>query len=152
MINFVSSHPSITTFIYPYMTGFDRLASETSNIQDLTLRVAAYKMYQPSFQIPHFPKLRRLTLYDDRNDLTVEEFEFLVFARCLPVDHPRSTLPSNEAPIESLTIVVSHHRESPQPLWRQGDLYDAAKRTTEFIDPDAAYMGIKERVCLRWIS
>jgi len=151
-IDFISSHPSITTFIYHHFTGFDRLASETSNIENLTLQAAAYEKCQASFQIPHFPKLRRLTLYDDMHSLMVDKFEFLVCARCLPVDHPRSTLPSHAAPIESLTIIVYPRHVHPPPMWRRGDLYDAAERTTELFDEGEVYRKYKERVGLRWIS
>jgi F-box-like len=147
IIDFVSSNPSITTFKFHYTTGFDRLASETSKIEDLTIRLALYKKCQPSFQLPHFPKLRRLTIDDDEHELTVEDFEFLVCARCLPAEHPRSTLPPNAAPIESLTIVVNPYDIPRRPMWRQGDLYDEAEITMT-----KDYVTHEVRIDLRWIS
>jgi hypothetical protein len=147
IIDFVSSHPSITTFKYYHVTGFDRLASETSKIEDLIIRLALYKNCQSSFQMPHFPKLRRLKIDDDENELTVEDFEFLVCARCLPVDHPRSTLPPNTAPMESLTVIAYPDIGHGYLMWRQGYLYDEAERTTEHENK-----GGKQQMDLRWIS
>lgn len=145
IIGFILAHPSITTLYFEGISGTKKLITGAPQLQQLTVCQAAYSGNTACFQYPNLPSLRCLTISDPYHELSRQEFEDIVAARCLPMTHPKSELPQAAQPLDSLTIILFPVMTDQRPKWKKSPLYKEAIKTKDEGD-------IEELRCLSWVS
>lgn len=143
---FLQRTPSITDIYELHMhdpRNYIRLANSASRITSLDARAPQELLsllansQEFGLSEPAFPKLTRLIVWFDNGDFPLSVLETFVRARCLPSDHPQSTMDNRITdPLKAFTIAI-------QPYYVKGQwkvFLDAYfNRTTHQSYPNTRY-------------
>jgi F-box-like len=91
-----------------------------------------------------FPSLKVLTLAEDT---TLEEFEKVVCARCLPLDHPRSRLEPPITPVDQLRVIMLSDVWAAAPLAQHELVQSASVKVVPYFLEENLYCAV-----LHWQS
>jgi len=127
-LKFISSHPSINSLRFWHLNHGAELAMSAPQIEHLAITPHIWKADPELLSLPRFPQLRYLTIYDFGNDLTTDQFQTLVWTRCLPSSHPQSRLALSTNCLWRLKVLIGAHVRRDTIEWQKDQLYAMAKR------------------------
>jgi hypothetical protein len=121
-------------------------------IQSLVMDPWLYHLYkgEPSGTHVHpFPRLQSLTVATEMAPLSLEDFDGIVCARCLPISHSQSKIPTSFEPLRSLNIRrnVGEDETAASEPWRDSAFLQSARQE---VTVDTGW-GMRENVSLSWI-
>jgi hypothetical protein len=147
---FIRVHNSIATFDFggdnDSVTTLASIAPQAHVLckdPDLSL---LYKRKVSRVRGSPFPKLTRLIIDNITADITLEDFEGVIRARCLPRGHRLSKLTTSLKPLTALSI-RSRPSDPREEAWRDSELFQSAKQTIE----DDPHWKEFELLTLSWV-
>jgi F-box-like len=111
--------------------------------EDLSL---LYKRKVPRVRGSPFPNLTQLIIDTFDVAVSLEDFEGIVRARCLPRGHRLSKLTTSLKPLTALSI-RSYPSKRVEEAWRDSEFFHSAKKTSE---DDACWRGCR-LLTLSWV-
>lgn len=131
-ISFIKSHPSITAFHSCFSSILSEVATVAPQLQHLRLSLDHDDLglvARNNTEHHRLLNLKSLIIDDDYNQLSLDAFETLVTARCLPVSHSQSRRAENIAHIKDLEIRFLAHATRPHRYaWEYSILYEEAEK------------------------